>query len=78
MFLLLPSGIPTVVDASTITNDIIDRLLQNNVSEEDKEKLITELTKDNNYVVTPKDIDDVIVNLSNIVADGINTALLDL
>lgn len=70
-------GIPTVVDATTITNDIIDRLLQDNISEEDKLKLITELTKDNNYVVTPKDIDDVIISLSNIVADGINTALLD-
>lgn len=70
-------GIPTVVDATTITNDIIERLLQDNISSEDKTKLITELTKDNNYVVTPKDIDDVIVNLSDIIAEGINIALFD-
>ncbi len=70
-------GIPTVVDATTITNDIVDRLLQDNISEDDKSKLITELTKDNNYVVTPKDIDDVIISLSNIVAEGINTAIFD-
>ncbi len=70
-------GVPTVVDASTITNDIIDKLLKDNISENDKEKIITELTKDNNYVVTPKDIDDVIISLSEIVSEGINMALLE-
>lgn len=74
---VIAMGIPTVVDATTITNDIIDRLLQDNVNDEDKKKLIIELTKDNNYVVTPKDIDDVIVNLSNILAEGINNAIFD-
>ena len=47
------------------------------MSDEDKTKLITELTKDNYYVVTPKDIDDVIVSLSDIIAEGINIALFD-
>lgn len=70
-------GVPTVVDATTITNDIIDKLLQDNISENDKEKIITELTKDNNYVVTPKDIDDVIVSLADILSEGINMALLE-
>ena len=70
-------GVPTVVDATTITNDIIDKLLKDNISQNDKEKIITELTKDNNYVVTPKDIDDVIISLSDILSEGINMALLE-
>ncbi len=70
-------GVPTVVDANTITNDIVDKLLEDNISENDKEKIITELTKNNNYVVTPKDIDDAILSLSDLLAQGINDALLE-
>lgn len=55
------------------SNDYLNNLKQ----EEHKEDLIREklLPQDYNYIVTPKEIDELIQNMSNIVARGINMSL---
>ena len=86
-------GVPTVVDAATLANDTIDRLLSAVLPEMDKEsplykplcslanddkyELITEILSpySENMFVTPKEVDAVIENLANIIANGINIAL---
>jgi len=86
-------GVPTVVDAATMTNDTIELMLENiqkmgsqNGVNYDK---INEMDQDEKYsmikqvltpyvgdlVVTPKEIDAIIGNVSEVVAHGINYAL---
>ena len=82
-------GIPTVVESAVIVNDSLDlfieklqeeaksneylnRLRDNDNYEEIKEAL---LPKDMNFVVTPKEIDDLIENMKEIVSRGINQAV---
>lgn len=81
-------GIPTVVDAATIAADSLDLFIQklqeeansneflNNLQEEDKYEMIKQVLvpEDYNFIVTPKEIDDLIENMSSIVARGINMA----
>lgn len=84
-------GIPTVVDAATLSADVIDEVLKNvsknaqgnaiqlfeNFSNQEKYELITEsLNPYNlNLVVTPKDIDFIIGECSKIVGYAINKAM---
>ena len=86
-------GVPTVVDAATITSDTIELILEElklnagegkplykilkTVSDEDKYGLIKEvLTADyGNFVVTPKEVDTVVDEISGVIANGINIAL---
>lgn len=75
-------GVPTVVDMATITNEAIDKL-----KEEDKDISIGEKTRDEryttlakvlnteNYIVTPKEIDDVVTKMANIISTSLNVAL---
>ena len=82
-------GIPTVVELATLVSDGIDifidrlqekaesneylnKLQQNDKYEEDKEALNV---GDYNMIVTPKEIDDLIENMKDIVARGINFAV---
>ena len=82
-------GIPTVVDLAAITdecldifigkiqekgesNDYLNKLKENDNYEGIKEALIP---NDYNMIVTPKEIDDLIVNMSSVVARGINMSL---
>ena len=82
-------GIPTVVDLATITNECIDifieslqekamsndylnKLKENDNYEEIKEALVP---KDYNMIVTPKEIDKLIENMSKIVSSAINMAM---
>lgn len=82
-------GIPTVVDLATITNECIDifieslqekamsndylnKLKENDDYEEIKEALVP---KDYNMIVTPKEIDKLIENMSKIVSSAINMAM---
>lgn len=80
-------GIPTVVDVATITEDGID-LWINNLKE--KENIDTKILEENNnyesvkeallpsdlnFIVTPKEIDELIENMTEIVSDGINNAI---
>ncbi len=86
-------GVPTVVDAATLANDTLDRMIDaminetdetspfynmlNKMAEEEKYQLITEVLSPyaENMFVTPKEVDAVIENLVNIIANSINIAL---
>ena len=81
-------GIPTVVEAATIAADSLDLFIQkiqeqaksndflNKLQEEDKYEMIKEVLAPNdyNFIVTPKEIDELIENMKDIVARGINFA----
>lgn len=81
-------GVPTVVEAATIAADSLDLFIQkvqqeaksneflNQLQEEDKYEMIKEVLapEDYNFIVTPKEIDDLIENMSSVVARGINFA----
>ena len=82
-------GIPTVVDLASITNDCIDLFIEslqqkamsndylNKLREKDNYQKIKEalIPKDYNMIVTPKEIDKLIENMSKIVSKGINMSL---
>ncbi len=82
-------GIPTVVETAVVVNDALDifiaKLQQeaksndylNKLKEEDNYEQIKEalLPKEFNFIVTPKEIDELILNMSSVVAKGINLAL---
>ncbi len=77
-------GIPTVVEAATIAADSIQKVQEqaksndflNQLQEEDKYEMIKEVLAPNdyNFIVTPKEIDELIENMKDIVARGINFA----
>jgi len=86
-------GVPTVVDAATLTSDTIEKVIDafskqakvgsqfynmlKELKEEEKYDLIKEVLEpySGNIIVTPKEVDEVIVNLSQIIANGINIAI---
>jgi spore protease len=82
-------GVPTVVDAATLANDTMDKMLSamkataddtflstlQTIQEDERYNLIRELLHDENMFVTPKDVDAVISRLSNIIANTLNIAL---
>ena len=94
---VIAMGVPTVVDMATITNEAIDKMIENAKNElnnysNDKNKsnilnafsaleqdtrydMIANLLNTQNYIVTPKEIDDVITSVSDLIASGINIAL---
>ena len=62
-------GVPTVVDAATI---IIDAMTECDV-DFDENEIINKMNLNNfNFIVTPKEIDELIDNMSSIVSDVIN------
>lgn len=61
-------GVPTVVDAATLAYDILE---QNGVEGVDEEKLMIE---GGNLMVTPKNIDRSISDISKVIGYGINLA----
>jgi len=82
-------GVPMVVDAATIASDSIDLFIDklqkeassnemlNELKETNKYELIREalMPKDYNLIVTPKEIDELIENMKDVVARGINFAV---
>jgi len=89
-------GVPTVVDAATLTNDVIDLLINaireeanvgNNLSQmltlldsfekADKHKLIKEVLSPEVGVlmVTPKEVDRLLTDISAMLANALNAAL---
>lgn len=82
-------GVPMVVDAATIASDSIDIFIEklqdegnsneylNKLKDEDKYNVIREalIPKEYNLIVTPKEIDDLIENMKDVVARGINFLL---
>ena len=65
-------GIPTVVDAATLAADLLEEA---GITEIDEEKL---RGSQQNLLVTPRDIDAQVRDLSKVVGYGINWALQDL
>lgn len=90
-------GVPTVVDMATITNEAIDKMIDNtkqkiengegSINKEDAYKIINMFDDNNrysmianvldteNYIVTPKEIDEVIQIVSDIISSGINMSV---
>lgn len=82
-------GIPTVVESAVLVNDCLDLFISklqneaksndylNQLKEQDNYEEIKEalIPNDYNMIVTPKEIDDLIENMSSIVARGINKSL---
>jgi len=82
-------GIPTVVETAVLVNDCLDLLIEklqeeaksndmlNKIKQEDNYKEIKEalMPKEYNLIVTPKEIDDLIENMKDVVAMGINNSL---
>ena len=65
-------GIPTVLDAATIVIDTLN-VCNINISEDE---IVNKMKLNNfNFIVTPKEIDSLIENMSNIVSEGINLSL---
>lgn len=82
-------GIPTVVETAVLVNDSLDLFIEklqdeaksndylNNLKQEDNYEEIKEVLVPNDYnlIVTPKEIDDLIESMKDIVAKGINQSL---
>ncbi len=60
-------GVPTVVNASVLLKEMLDKL---NISSVRKNKKLC-----NNMVVTPKEIDSLITKMTRIISDSINAAI---
>ena len=84
-------GVPMVVEAATIASDSIDLFIEklqqdaksndylNELKNVNKYEMIKEALapKDYNLIVTPKEIDDLIENMKDVIARGINFAIQD-
>ena len=80
-------GIPTCVDVATITEDGINLWIDNLKEKENIDTKVLEknnnyesikealLPSDLNFIVTPKEIDELIENMTEIVSVGINNAI---
>lgn len=82
-------GVPMVVDLATITDDCLDLFIGKLQDEAKSNDYLNELKKQDNYeeiksalipndynmIVTPKEIDELIENMKNIVSRSINYAL---
>ena len=86
-------GVPTVVDAATLTIDVLDMAIDNLIAQSEETESFYEMLKklkeeekyhlikdsldpyDKNLIVTPKDIDDTIENISIIISEGLNSYL---
>lgn len=82
-------GIPTVVESAVLVNEALDLFITKLQSEARSNDYLNELKEKDNYeeikealnpgeynmIVTPKEIDELIENMTEIVARGINYAL---
>ena len=82
-------GIPTVVESAVLVNDCLDLLIEklqneaksnvflNGLKEQDNYESIKDALnpQDYNMIVTPKEIDQLIENMKDVVARGINMSL---
>ncbi|MDO5557583.1 MAG: GPR endopeptidase [Clostridia bacterium] len=82
-------GIPTVVEAAVITNECLNLFIEKLQNEAKSNEFLNQLKKEDNYeeirqallpndynfIVTPKEIDDLINNMAGVVARGINLSL---
>ncbi len=68
-------GVPMVVDMATITNDALNKI-ENKIDERGERYFkIASVLDTENYIVTPKDIDELIEIMSDIISESINKAM---
>ena len=82
-------GIPTVVESAVLVNDCLDLLIEKLQNEAKSNVFLNQLKEKDNYegikdvlnpqdynmIVTPKEIDELIENMKDVVARGINMSL---
>ncbi|MEG2348280.1 MAG: GPR endopeptidase [Clostridia bacterium] len=74
-------GVPTVVDMATITNEAINKILKDKKveltqeEESNRYETIANILDTQNYIVTPKEIDEVVSIVAKIIAKGINISV---
>lgn len=82
-------GIPTVVETAVVVNDALNLFIEKLQDEAKSNQYLNELKEQDNYeeikealipnefnfVVTPKEIDELILNMSEVVAKGINLSV---
>ena len=86
---VIAMGIPTVVETAVLVNDCLDLFITKLQQEAQSDEKLNQLKEQDNYeeireaiapqdynlIVTPKEIDDLIENMKDIVARGINFAI---
>ena len=86
---VIAMGIPTVVESAVLVNDCLSLFIEklqneaksndylNNLKNKDNYEEIKEalIPNDYNMIVTPKEIDELIENMKDVVARGINYAM---
>lgn len=68
-------GVPMVVDMATITNDTLSKIENNEDEQGERYYKIANILDTENYIVTPKDIDELIQIMSEIISESINKAM---
>ncbi len=68
-------GVPMVVDMATITNDALNKIENKDDERGDRYYKIANILDTENYIVTPKDIDELIQIMSDIISESINRAM---
>ena len=68
-------GVPMVVDMATITNDALNRIENKEDERGERYYKIANILDTENYIVTPKDIDELIQIMSDIISQSINRAM---
>lgn len=69
-------GVPTVIDATTIVSDRMERVLQKNgLTEAEIEQFLRMLPEEEDrFFVTPKDVDEAVRRIGDVIAQGIDRA----
>ncbi len=75
-------GVPTVVDIATITNEAIDKLIEEDSNidmgqktKDERYRKLADVLNTENYIVTPKEIDDVVTKMAGIISKSLNASL---
>lgn len=68
-------GVPMVVDMATITNDALSKIENTEDEQGERYYKIANILDTENYIVTPKDIDELIQIMSEIISESINKAM---
>lgn len=68
-------GVPMVVDMATITNDALNKIENKEDERGERYYKIANILDTENYLVTPKDIDELIQIMSDIISQSINRAM---
>ena len=68
-------GVPMVVDMATITNDALSKIENKDDEKGERYHQIANVLDTENYIVTPKDIDELIEIISEIISESINKAM---